>query len=192
MKAVVCLLVLAAVAFAAPQERSVLKNIECDICEYIVASADNALESNRTVTAFEKVFDGICNKLPLLVRKPCVNFVNTHADQLLDAFVEQRLSPEEVCPFFRICEKAEPFHGPKCSLCQLTVQRVLTHLDLPAEEAKIVAAIDAKVCSGLPNILQQGCENLINKSGELILQAILQEETKLAKPICIAMKQCSL
>lgn len=87
----------------------------CPLCLFAVEQLETMLKNNRSVERIRDALDNLCTHLSDKLRSPCVDFVDTYTEQLVEMLVAN-MNAQEICVFLKICtaEVQHPFkitHG---------------------------------------------------------------------------------
>jgi len=74
----------------------------CAICEYVIQTADQMLEDNKTEKEIEVSLDKVCYLMPSSVKDICVQMVKEYTDRIIHLLVND-YPPEQVCTELSLC-----------------------------------------------------------------------------------------
>ncbi|XP_062926876.1 prosaposin isoform X2 [Mobula hypostoma] len=157
----------------------------CAICEFAMTEIKKLLQENTTEEAITDALIKVCSILPVTVKSECEEFVNVYG-KAVEELLLQELDPVLVCRVIGLCKQAEETalgsqkakpeqlqSGALCKICKTMVQMLDTLLEKKRTVAEIEAALD-KVCSLLPEPMQDECDDLVAQYGALLIQVLLQ------------------
>ncbi|XP_032515377.2 uncharacterized protein LOC116768698 [Danaus plexippus] len=75
----------------------------CALCLFAVQQVETVLKDNKTEASIRKALDSLCNSLSANMRPACVNFVESHTDQLIEMLIAD-LTAQEICVFLKMCK----------------------------------------------------------------------------------------
>uniref|UniRef100_A0A023G3H6 Putative prosaposin n=1 Tax=Amblyomma triste TaxID=251400 RepID=A0A023G3H6_AMBTT len=173
---------------------------ECPLCEIIVKLIYNELKDQRTEQEIKDMLDKVCSLLPTSMEQRCTNTVNTYFD-LLVTLITQGMTPEQVCQEIGLCSPGKESKLPpyarippkkasdeECDICKVIVQFVYNELKDKKTEEEVKQMLD-KVCSLLPDSLQQTCVNTVNTYYDQLVDLIVQGFTP--EQICQELGLCT-
>ncbi|XP_077529784.1 prosaposin [Haemaphysalis longicornis] len=170
---------------------------ECDLCQVIVKFVYDELKDHKTEEEVKQALDKVCSLLPDSLKQKCVDTVNTYYDMLVNLII-QGFTPEQVCQELGLCPSSalrkpveskvpEKVSDEQCALCEIVVKMIYNELKDQKTEEEIKAALD-KVCTLLPNSLQQRCVSTVNTYFDqlvvIITQGLTPEEACQELGIC--------
>lgn len=168
---------------------------ECVLCEFVMKEVKTLIENNRTEAEILQALDKVCSILPSTIKSSCLDFVNTYGRAIL-TILETQVTPEEVCTILGLCKaKSEPtkveFKGNDAETC-LICETLIQYVEALVKENATVEEIDnvlKKACNFVPQDMKDGCDALINKYSNLILQYIIAKYDP--KEVCTLIKLCT-
>ncbi|KAK8771439.1 hypothetical protein V5799_025317 [Amblyomma americanum] len=173
---------------------------ECPVCEIMVKLIYNELKDQKTEQEIKDVLDKVCSWMPPSLEQRCINTVNTYFD-LFVTLITQGLSPEQVCQQIGLCptgkeSKLPPHIGvpPKkasdeqCDICKVIVQFVYNELKDKKTEEEVKQLLD-RVCSLLPDSLQQTCIDTVNTYYDQLVDLIVKGFTP--EQVCQELGLCT-
>lgn len=81
--------------------------MECLVCEWSLAKAENFITSNSTEMAIESVLDRICHLVPEITQS-CITYVKEYFPYLV-SYLLNKETPAVICEQLNFC--SEPFIG---------------------------------------------------------------------------------
>ncbi|XP_071952140.1 uncharacterized protein [Antedon mediterranea] len=160
---------------------------QCTLCEYVIKTLDSMISENSTDQEIINALDKVCSYLPKTIAADCEDFVNTYTPQILGIIRE--LSPDQVCTALGLCTSKVVKNvdaSAECVLCEFVMQELDTILSENSTEQEIINALE-KVCSLLPNTLQDDCDSLVKQYGPEIIELLKSQSPD---TICTSIGLC--
>uniref|UniRef100_A0A0D9WF85 Saposin B-type domain-containing protein n=1 Tax=Leersia perrieri TaxID=77586 RepID=A0A0D9WF85_9ORYZ len=143
----------------------------CQICEEFATEALFYLNENETQIEIIATLHQACSKFPSF-KLECTKLVDYYASLFFTKVTS--LSPEEFCESVSLCDKVAfirlPRHEDTCTLCHEVVDDILSNLEDPDMELKIIEVL-LKGCNNAENFVQK-CKKLIIQNAPVILEHI--------------------
>ncbi|XP_052157290.1 uncharacterized protein [Oryza sativa Japonica Group] len=143
----------------------------CQICEEFATEALFYLNENETQVEIIATLHQACSKFPSF-KLECTKLVDYYVSLFFTKVTS--LSPEEFCESVSLCHKVTfirlPRHEDSCDLCHEVVDEILTDLENPDVELKIIEVL-LKGCNNAENFVQK-CKKLIIQNAPIILEHI--------------------
>ena len=73
------------------------------LCKELVGVADEALDSNATVTEVENAMLRVCQLLGNTLQPPCTDYVEENAAAIVHLLINYYLDPTQVCEALKVC-----------------------------------------------------------------------------------------
>ncbi|XP_064387394.1 uncharacterized protein LOC135335773 isoform X2 [Halichondria panicea] len=170
--------------------------VGCVLCEFVLKEVYDVLDGNTTEAAIKNALDQVCDILPSSLKSECQELVDTYTPQIIN-FIEQELTPEEICTKLTLCTStikvfspkvSSPKAGVECIMCDFVMKELEKLLGENSTEAEIKAALD-KVCSYLPKTVNSTCVSLVDNYLDDIVKAIVNGATP--DEVCTVIKLCT-
>ncbi|TVU18835.1 hypothetical protein EJB05_34950 [Eragrostis curvula] len=159
----------------------------CQLCEEFATEALFYLKENETQTEIINTLHQACSKLHSF-KLECARLVDYYAPLFFTKIAT--LSPEEFCVSVSFCGKVAlirlPRHEDTCTLCHEVVDEIVTNLEDPDMELKIIEIL-LKGCNNTENFVQK-CKRLIIQNAPVILEQIKKFLKK--KDFCNSIHVC--
>ncbi|KAL6619445.1 hypothetical protein ACP70R_034584 [Stipagrostis hirtigluma subsp. patula] len=143
----------------------------CQLCEQFASEALFYLKENETQTEIIDTLHQACSKF-YSFKLECTRLVDYYAPLFFTKIAS--LSPEEFCLSVSFCEMVGlirlPRHEDACTLCHQIVDEIVTDLEDPDMELKIIEIL-LKGCNNAENFVQK-CKRLIIQNAPVILEHI--------------------
>ncbi|KAG2620111.1 prosaposin-like isoform X1 [Panicum virgatum] len=143
----------------------------CQLCEQFTTEALFYLNENETKTEIIDTLHQACSKFPSF-KLECTRLVDYYAPLFFTKIVS--LSPEDFCVSISFCVEAKfirlPIHEDACTLCHEVVDEIVTNLEDPDMELKIIEIL-LKGCNNAENFVQK-CKRLIIQNAPIIMEHI--------------------
>ncbi|KAL6865085.1 hypothetical protein ACP4OV_016236 [Aristida adscensionis] len=143
----------------------------CQLCEQFASEALFYLKENETQTEIIETLHEACSKF-YSFKLECTRLVDYYAPLFFTKI--SSLSPEEFCLSVSFCEMVTfirlPRHEDACTLCHDVVDEIVTDLEDPDMELKIIEIL-LKGCNNAENFVQK-CKRLIIQNAPVILEHI--------------------
>jgi saposin len=171
-----------------PKNSHVYSSVECALCELVMTEVEKLLASNFTESKIEEVLDKVCGYLPSALQSPCQELINQYLPELIE-LLESKETPEVVCQQIGLCTSTLKVRGStECALCQIVMTEVERLLASNFTESKIEEVLDS-VCSYLPELLQEPCDNLVNQYLPELIELLESKETP--EVVCEQISLCA-
>jgi len=176
------------------------KDPYCTLCEVVVTDLEKSLGDAKTQKAIEEALDVLCTSLSVPVHKECEKLVAKYTEEIISLLL-QEYSAMEVCREVQLCVNNDistndiaqvqfevdviPMTNKDkvgCELCEF----VMNILDERAKDPGTVDMIEREVqfvCSYLPDSIADACEQFVDKWGEKIIDAVVDDEMN-PKQVC--------
>ncbi|XP_064387396.1 uncharacterized protein LOC135335773 isoform X4 [Halichondria panicea] len=170
--------------------------VGCVLCEFVLKEVYDVLDGNTTEAAIKNALDQVCDILPSSLKSECQELVDTYTPQIIN-FIEQELTPEEICTKLTLCTSTIKVFSPKvsspkagvgCILCEFVIKEVDSLIGNNNTEAAITSALE-KVCSILPKTIQTECVSLVDQYADEIIQALVNGLSP--DQVCTTIKLCT-
>lgn len=143
----------------------------CQLCEQFSTEALFYLNENETQIEIINTLHQACSKF-YSFKLECTKLVDYYVPLFFTKIAS--LSPEEFCASVSLCEEVTfirlPRHEDACTFCHEVVDEVLTDLEDPDMELKIIETL-LKACNNADNFVQK-CKRLIIQNAPVILEHI--------------------
>ncbi|XP_040379727.1 proactivator polypeptide-like 1 [Oryza brachyantha] len=143
----------------------------CQLCEEFATEALFYLNENETQIEIIATLHQACSKFSSFELE-CTKLVDYYVSLFFTKVTT--LSPEEFCESVSLCNKVAfirlPRHEDACTLCHEVVDEILTDLEDPDMELKIIEVL-LKGCNNAENFVQK-CKKLIIQNAPIILEHI--------------------
>ncbi|RLN00429.1 prosaposin-like isoform X2 [Panicum miliaceum] len=143
----------------------------CQLCEQFASEALFYLNENETKTEIIDTLHQACSKFPSF-KLECTRLVDYYAPLFFTKIAS--LSPEDFCVSISFCGEAKfirlPRHEDACTLCHEVVDEIVTNLEDPVMELKIIEIL-LKGCNNAENFVQK-CKRLIIQNAPIIMEHI--------------------
>jgi saposin len=178
------------------------KDINCDMCTYVIQSMESWLEQNATVQQIEQNLETLCALIPGFTAQ-CDAIVLQEVPQIIQ-WIEQNESPNDICTQLGFCNstrrlkgkeavlkqklvKPPPKQGANCFICETIITSIESWLEQNATEAQIEQYLDT-LCTLVPSFQAQ-CDALIAQGLTQIIQWIEQNQTP--QQVCTNLGLCT-
>lgn len=143
----------------------------CQLCEEFASEALFYLNENETQTEIIDTLHQACSKFGSF-KLECTRLVDYYVPLFFTKFAS--LSPEEFCASASFCGGVTfirlPRHEDTCTLCHEVVDEVVTNLEDPGMELKIIEIL-LKGCNNAEDYVQK-CKRLIIQNAPIIMENI--------------------
>lgn len=143
----------------------------CQLCEEFASEALFYLNENETQTEIIDTLHQACSKFGSF-KLECTRLVDYYVPLFFTKFAS--LSPEEFCASASFCGEVTfirlPRHEDTCTLCHEVVDEVVTNLEDPGMELKIIEIL-LKGCNNAEDYVQK-CKRLIIQNAPIIMENI--------------------
>ncbi|TKW27964.1 hypothetical protein SEVIR_3G292600v4 [Setaria viridis] len=143
----------------------------CQLCEEFASEALFYLKENETQTEIIATLHQACSKFPSF-KLECTRLVDYYAPLFFTKIAS--LSPEDFCVSVSFCAEATfirlPRHEDTCTLCHEVVDEIVTNLEDPDMELKIIEIL-LKGCNNAENFVQK-CKRLIIQNAPIVMEYI--------------------
>ncbi|XP_062179995.1 uncharacterized protein LOC133884557 isoform X2 [Phragmites australis] len=143
----------------------------CQLCEEFASEALFYLKENETQTEIINTLHQACSKF-YSFKLECTRLVDYYAPLFFTKIAS--LSPEEFCGTVSFCGEVTfirlPRHEDTCTLCHEVVDDIITNLEDPDMELKIVEIL-LKGCNNAESFVQK-CKRMIIQNAPIILEHI--------------------
>lgn len=151
---------------------TMMENLQlCQLCEEFTMEALFYLNENETQTEIISTLHQACSNFPSF-KLECARLVDYYAPFFFTKIAS--LSPEEFCVSVSFCGDVTlirlPRHEYTCNLCHEVVDEIVTNLEDPDMELKIIEIL-LKGYNNTENFLQK-CKRLIIPNAPVILEEI--------------------
>jgi len=172
----------------------------CTLCEVVVTSLDSSIQDKTNEAEIEQALDVLCYGLSTPVHKECIKLVSQYTEELVDMIVKE-YPPNVICAELGLCVDHEissnaippvsfemiqveaPLdNSVSCEMCEFAVTVIDERLDDEATIDQIEREVQF-VCSYLPGTIGDKCEELVDKYGERLIDALVKEEMD-PKKVC--------
>jgi len=172
----------------------------CTLCEVVVTSLDSSIQDKTNEAEIKQALDVLCYGLSTPVHKECIKLVSQYTDELVDMIVHE-YPPNVICAELGLCVDHEiasnaippvsfemvqveaPLdNSVSCEMCEFAVTVIDERLDDEATIDQIEREVQF-VCSYLPGTIGDKCEELVDKYGEKLIDALVKEEMD-PKKVC--------
>ncbi|CAL4907439.1 unnamed protein product [Urochloa decumbens] len=159
----------------------------CQLCEEFASEALFYLKENETQAEIIDTLHQACSKFPSL-KLECTRLIDYYAPLFFSKIAS--LSPEGFCVSVSFCAEATfirlPKHEDTCTLCHEVVDEIVTDLEDPDMELKIIEIL-LKGCNNAENFVQK-CKRLIIQNAPIIMEYIKKFLEK--KDFCNSIHVC--
>lgn len=143
----------------------------CQLCEEFASEALFYLNENETQTEIIDTLHQACSKFGSF-KLECTRLVDYYVPLFFTKIAS--LSPEEFCASASFCGGVTfirlPRHEDTCTLCHEVVDEVVTNLEDPGMELKIIEIL-LKGCNNAEDYVQK-CKRLIIQNAPIIMENI--------------------
>jgi len=176
----------------------------CSLCEIVVNNLDQQLEDKTNEAAIKEALDVLCYHLSTPVHKECIKLVSQYTDELIDMIVKD-YPPNVICAELGLCVdhsitsndinsinfetlqvegqvEGQMDSEVGCEICEFAVSLIDQRLD----DASTVDQIEREVqfvCSYLPGHIAEKCEDLVDRYGQKLIDALIKKEMD-PKEVC--------
>merc|ERR1712179_782649 len=172
----------------------------CSLCEIVVSNLDQQLEDKTNEEEIKQTLDVLCSHLSTPVHKECVKLVSQYTEELIDMIVKD-YPPNVICAELGLCVdheissndinsinfetlqvEGEVEQEIGCEICEFAV----TLIDQRLEDTSTVDQIEREVqfvCSYLPGHIAEKCEDLVDRYGQQLIDALIKKEMD-PKEVC--------
>ncbi|CAN6328676.1 unnamed protein product [Urochloa humidicola] len=159
----------------------------CQLCEEFASEALFYLKENETQTEIIDTLHQACSKFPSF-KLECTRLIDYYAPLFFSKVAS--LSPEGFCVSVSFCAEATfirlPRHEDTCTLCHEVVDEIVTNLEDPDMELKIIEIL-LKGCNNAENFVQK-CKRLIIQNAPIIMEYVKKFLEK--KDFCNSIHVC--
>ncbi|WVZ97957.1 hypothetical protein U9M48_043452 [Paspalum notatum var. saurae] len=159
----------------------------CQLCEEFASEALFYLNENETQTEIIDALHQACSKFRSF-KLECTRLVDYYAPLFFTKI--SSLSPEEFCVSVSFCGEVTfirlPRHEDTCTLCHEVVDEIISNLEDPGMELKIIDIL-LKGCNNVENFVQK-CKRLIIQDAPIIMEHIKKFLKK--KDFCNSIHVC--
>merc|ERR1711972_358393 len=172
----------------------------CTLCEVVVTSLDSSIQDKTNEAQIKQALDVLCYGLSAPVHKECIKLIDQYTDELVDMIVKE-YPPNVICNELGLCvdheiasnaippvsfetiQVAAPLdNSVSCEMCEFAISVIDERLDDEATIDQIEREVQF-VCSYLPGTIGDKCEELVDKYGEKLIDALVKEEMD-PKKVC--------
>lgn len=172
----------------------------CTLCEVVVTSLDSSIQDKTNEAEIKQALDVLCYGLSTPVHKECLKLVSQYTEELVDMIVKE-YPPNVICAELGLCVdheiasnaipsvsfemiqvEASLDDSVSCEMCEFAVTVIDERLDDEATIDQIEREVQF-VCSYLPGTIGDKCEELVDKYGEKLINALVKEEMD-PKKVC--------
>jgi len=172
----------------------------CTLCEVVVTSLDSSIQDKTNEAQIKQALDVLCYGLSAPVHKECIKLIDQYTDELVDMIVKE-YPPNVICNELGLCvdheiasnaippvsfetiQVAAPLdNSVSCEMCEFAISVIDERLDDEATIDQIEREVQF-VCSYLPGSIGDKCEELVDKYGEKLIDALVKEEMD-PKKVC--------
>lgn len=183
---VLALVLLAAVAVAAPVKKAEISFPKCETCELVVKALEAYVESSTTEAEIEQGLERICNILPKKYQPVC-ELAKTQVPALLELLIAKE-TPEVICQQLKLCATQEKTPNDwECSLCELVASKIENLIGSNRTEQRIEEVLD-QVCNLMPGF-KEVCKEFIDEYTPELVQLLLEYESPAV--LCQQLGLCS-
>merc|ERR1712147_554673 len=184
----------------APVEEEEAVGDQCVLCEYVVSTLDKMVTDKANEAQIKQALDVLCYGLSAPVHKECIKLIDQYTDELVDMIVKE-YPPNVICNelglcvdheiasnaippvYFETIQVAAPLdNSVSCEMCEFAISVIDERLDDEATIDQIEREVQF-VCSYLPGSIGDKCEELVDKYGEKLIDALVKEEMD-PKKVC--------
>jgi saposin len=98
-----------------PTEVSDIAEVGCVMCEFAMQVVDEHLDDEPTIEQIERTVQFLCSYLPGSIADACELFVDNNGQKIIEALVQEQLSPKEVCTAqLNLCPAVLNTRAPLC------------------------------------------------------------------------------
>merc|ERR1712121_493059 len=137
----------------------------CTLCEVVVTSLDSSIQDKTNEAEIEQALDVLCYGLSTPVHKECIKLVSQYTEELVDMIVRE-YPPNVICAELGLCADHEIASN---AIPPVTIDQIEREVQF--------------VCSYLPGTIADKCEELVDKYGEKLIEALVKEEMD-PKKVC--------
>lgn len=176
------------------------KDPYCTLCEVVVQDLENSLGAKKTQAAIEQALDVLCTSLSAPVHKECEKMITKYTEEIVELFLKD-YSAKEICTELGLCvdnqinsndisavefEIVDTSSAYKdevgCEMCEFAMTVIDEHLKDPGTVDQLEREVQF-VCSFLPDSISDKCEEFVDKYGEKVVDALVDDEMD-PKEVC--------
>jgi len=182
--------------------KKIPKDVNCDMCTYVIGAVETWLEQNATVQQIEQNLEQLCDLIPGFTAQ-CDAIVVAQVPQIVQ-WIEQNETPTSICTQLGFCTstrkmkakeglvkqkpaKQIPKQGANCFVCETIISSIESWLEQNATEQQIEQYLDT-LCALVPSFQAQ-CDAVIAQGLSQIIQWIEQNQTPLQ--VCTNLGLCT-
>jgi len=166
-----------------------LKDPYCSLCELVVKDLDGMLEDKTNKEQIEKALDVLCLQLSDPVHKQCEKMVAKYTDEIIDMFIKE-YTPKMICAELGLCVDNEintndifavQFEEPivkanvGCEICEFAMSIIDQHIKDTSTVDEVERMVQF-ICSYLPGTIADKCEEFVDKYGQKVIDAYVDDE----------------
>lgn len=190
------------------EKPSDVKSPYCTLCELVVQDLEKTLADKKTEEEIENALDVLCSSLSTPVHKECEKMIAKYTEELVDLFLKD-YTPKEICAELGLCvnnqintnnifevdfdsseeeddsnsiEDVELHDAVGCEMCEFAMSIIDERLKDPTTINNLEREIQF-VCSYLPGSIADRCETFVDKWGDKIINAVVDDEMN-PKQVC--------
>merc|ERR1712059_154768 len=183
----------------------------CTLCEIVVGDLDTMLQDKTNEEEIMQALDVLCYRLSDPVHKECEKLVSKYTEELVYMIVHD-YPPHMMCAELGLCVDHEISSNDifqvefepvqvvvdsrrdslevACEMCEFA----MSIIDERLEDTSTIDQIEREiqfVCSFLPSSIGDKCEELVDKYGEQLVDAIVKEDLDPKKVCSEVLPACS-
>jgi len=158
----------------------------CVVCEYIMNKLQSFMKDTKNEDEIKEYLDSVCEVMPSSLRKKCDDLVDAYEPLIVQLLVDE-LSPTEVCQEIKLCDKPQVEQKSSCATCQFVADELFAILSNKEDENMVRNVLDS-ICYRLPSVIDQPCENFVDKYANMVMEVISTSLTP--DQLCQAIDLC--
>ncbi|XP_064595110.1 uncharacterized protein LOC135461774 [Liolophura sinensis] len=179
-----------------PQHDEIEASLGCEICEFLIDTADQYLQNNKSEAAINATLYKLCNDLPDTFQSFCFSYA-----PMIVSLLSKGFDPQKVCTEIKLCtgsdESAEHTVSPEhqsqkdhdqislgCEICEFLIDTADQYLQNNKSEAAINATL-YKLCNDLPSTFQPLCIAYVPQIVAALAQGLDPQK------VCTEVKLCT-
>lgn len=149
----------------------------CVLCEYVMHFVQEDCQQPKTKQEIEDIVVGVCNKLPNIMMRQCVNLIELYGDKMVSLLV-QSIDARHICPTIKLCPPDSKnvddnivavIETKSCPLCLFAIQELLLQIDNQKTKQNIEVAL-SKLCNHLADKMKNQCTQFVVKYSTQIIE----------------------
>jgi len=164
----------------------------CTICEFVLSTVDQYLDTNSTEQQIILFIENVCYILPSSVRQECDDLISTYATEIISLLV-QDYPPNVICSMIGLCSSEKQVHiqargnPAECAICISIITQVEA---LSLESTQSIMQALSLACANLPDpAWSSSCKVWVQQVGPAIIQQIKSQQPP--QSICAGFGVCA-